>query len=192
MIKATPADKELCLKILKDTFHNSYSARYVIKQDQKKDQRFQYLLEYSWQKALMRGEVWLNDDKSACAIWLNSSKSAFSMKALWLDLNLVFKSVGFRRIPKILKRQKAIKKTQPTSAHYYLWYLGVDPSIQGKGTGSSFMKELLQQADINNMQVVLETANPKNLPFYERLGFKITHHLDYLGYPLKALVYQPK
>ena len=52
-------------------------------------------------------------------------------------------------------------------------YLAVDPKFQHHGLAEMMMNEVIACADRNDMMISLETHNPKNVPFYEHLGFKI-------------------
>jgi ribosomal protein S18 acetylase RimI-like enzyme len=61
----------------------------------------------------------------------------------------------------------------PNEAHWYLPLLGVDPLHHGKGIGSALMQHALVGCDQDNKLAYLESSNPKNIPFYERHGFKL-------------------
>jgi ribosomal protein S18 acetylase RimI-like enzyme len=61
----------------------------------------------------------------------------------------------------------------PSEPHWYLPLLGVDPPQHGKGFGSALMKHALERCDRENIVAYLESSNPKNIPFYERHGFKL-------------------
>ena len=51
--------------------------------------------------------------------------------------------------------------------------VGVAPAFQGQGYGRALLQPLLDQADREGVPVYLETAQPKNVSFYERLGFRV-------------------
>ena len=50
--------------------------------------------------------------------------------------------------------------------------IGVDPALQGAGHGTELMKQALARCDADHILAYLETSNPRNTPFYERLGFE--------------------
>lgn len=66
---------------------------------------------------------------------------------------------------------------------YYLWFVGVAPNHQNMGIGSTLIKEVIKEAHFQNRPVFLETSTLKNIPWYEKFGFKIYNQLD-LGYQL--------
>jgi ribosomal protein S18 acetylase RimI-like enzyme len=60
---------------------------------------------------------------------------------------------------------------------WYLGVLGVEPGLQGRGIGSQLMRPILERADLERRAVTLETAQPKNLPLYRRVGFEVLREL---------------
>jgi ribosomal protein S18 acetylase RimI-like enzyme len=56
--------------------------------------------------------------------------------------------------------------------HWWLMVLGVAPEAQGRGLARALIEPAMQRADAAGQQCYLETANPANIPFYERLGFQ--------------------
>ena len=79
------------------------------------------------------------------------------------------------RLIRVLRRENYIKKYHPKSNYIYLWFLGVNPEKQGKGTGKKLLQDLLDIADNEVLPVYLETSNPRNLNFYQKFGFDIYH-----------------
>ena len=61
----------------------------------------------------------------------------------------------------------------PNQPHWYLPMIGVDPMQQGKGYGSALMEHALIPCDRDNKLAYLESANPRNVPLYERHGFEL-------------------
>ena len=57
--------------------------------------------------------------------------------------------------------------------HWTLQYLGVRPARQGAGLGTVAVAPMLDVCDIEGLPCVLVSTNPRNLPFYERLGFQV-------------------
>jgi GNAT superfamily N-acetyltransferase len=57
--------------------------------------------------------------------------------------------------------------------HNYLFILGVEPELQGRGLGSAMLAPLLARARSEGLPCYLETFNPRNLPLYERHGFRV-------------------
>jgi ribosomal protein S18 acetylase RimI-like enzyme len=66
-----------------------------------------------------------------------------------------------------------VHKQSVQGAHWYLWGLAVKPSRQGQGIGGMLMQPVLARADADRLPCYLETMNEKNVPFYERYGFRV-------------------
>jgi ribosomal protein S18 acetylase RimI-like enzyme len=58
--------------------------------------------------------------------------------------------------------------------HFYLFLLGTKRAKQGSGFGSKLMREVLDRCDRQGLGAYLESSNIRNVPFYERHGFKVT------------------
>jgi ribosomal protein S18 acetylase RimI-like enzyme len=60
-----------------------------------------------------------------------------------------------------------------TEPHWYLMLLGVSPTAQGKGIGSSLLQPVLEQADRDRLPCYLETSTESAVRFYQKHGFQI-------------------
>lgn len=76
---------------------------------------------------------------------------------------------------------------------WYLWALGVEPPLQGRGIGGALLARGLARADRDGLPCYLETMNERDLGFYERYGFEVVHagSLPRSGVPFWALVRPP-
>jgi ribosomal protein S18 acetylase RimI-like enzyme len=66
-----------------------------------------------------------------------------------------------------------MSRYHPSEPHWYLPLIGVDPPQQGKEHGSALMQHALIPCDRDNQCAYRESSNPKNIPLYERHGFKL-------------------
>jgi GNAT superfamily N-acetyltransferase len=71
----------------------------------------------------------------------------------------------------------------PREPHYFLEYLGVEPGFQGRGLGSAILRRLAVDADTAGVGCYLETATPRNLPLYQRFGFRVFAQQEIIGVP---------
>lgn len=111
------------------------------------------------------------------AIWFPSNKAKIT--SLMGLLNGGF-SYFFKLGSKAVKKQNDFykfvyskhKKLIP-SYHWYLSIIGINPLEQGKGFSRVLFDSMFTQIDRQNLPCFLDTNNEKNLPIYERFGFKI-------------------
>ncbi|MGV0033695.1 MAG: hypothetical protein ACNYPE_01600 [Candidatus Azotimanducaceae bacterium WSBS_2022_MAG_OTU7] len=69
--------------------------------------------------------------------------------------------------------------------HWYLNFIGVDVSRQGKSLGAaSLMKPVLAIVDAAGCLAYLESSNPKNMSLYERFRFETTARVQIGDYPV--------
>ena len=61
---------------------------------------------------------------------------------------------------------------EPEYQHWMLGPIGVLPSHQGSGIGSTFMKRFCKEVDACQVLAYLETDKDINVRFYEKFGFK--------------------
>lgn len=183
MVKAKYEDKQLVTNILSASFNDNKSVNYIVKQDSKREQRLRSLMEYSFDVCHLFGEVFLSDDKKGCALILLPDKKKSNLKSIWLDLKLIFTCTGLANVTKAMDREAKIKKLQPKELLYYLWFIGVNPEDQNKGIGSVLLAEVINEGISKQRTICLETSTLKNLPWYEKFGFKIYNELD-LSYKL--------
>jgi GNAT superfamily N-acetyltransferase len=59
----------------------------------------------------------------------------------------------------------------PPTPHWYLPLVGVEPMQQSRGLGARLLWPILQRCDHERLPAYLESTNPRNVPFYESLGF---------------------
>ena len=62
----------------------------------------------------------------------------------------------------------------PQAPHWYLFFMGVDVALQGRGIGSKLVSPVLELADRTGTLCYLETPFPRTHAFYQRLGFEIS------------------
>jgi ribosomal protein S18 acetylase RimI-like enzyme len=178
-------EKQIVIDILRKSFMDNKSVNFVVKQDNKREARIRKLMEYSYFKGLHFGEIYISKDQKACAIVLDSSRQKTTLKGIWWDLKLVFSCMGISNVKKVLKREGEIKKHHPDFPFLHLWYIGVDPSEQGKAKGTELMGRIIHDSRRFGLPIYLETSTERNFPFYEKLGFKVISEINTLGYPLK-------
>jgi ribosomal protein S18 acetylase RimI-like enzyme len=190
MRKASNSEKVLIVDILTQSFESNQSVNYVVKQDNKRIRRIRALMDYSFEVCNLFGDVFISDDKKACALIMYPDKKMTSLKSILLDIKLITQCIGIRNIKKTLNREALIKRIQPQEPMTYLWFIGVGLKDQNKGFGSNLLQSIIQYSNQNNRPIYLETSTLRNLPWYIRFGFEIysEQELNYRLYFLKRTV----
>lgn len=88
------------------------------------------------------------------------------------DLPSVMGAAAAERFFSVLAAIDPYHHSQVPAAHWYLMVVGVAPEAQGQGIGRALLQPILDRADAAFQPCYLETAQPRNVAFYEHLGFR--------------------
>lgn len=80
---------------------------------------------------------------------------------------------AFDRAMAVLGHFDSLHARDVPTQHWYLSLLGVEPNRQGQGVASTLLRPALARADAQELPCYLETAEPSNVPFYLKFGFKV-------------------
>ena len=126
MHKAVITDKKLVVDILVQSFADNKIVQYIVKQDSRKEERLRKLMAYSFEICYRFGEVYLTEDKKACALILFPHQKKTSIASIWLDLGLAYSVIGLSNLKKAFKRESKIKqlypKTPTSTSKNVPWY----------------------------------------------------------------------
>jgi ribosomal protein S18 acetylase RimI-like enzyme len=126
---------------------------------------------------------YLTGDASAAALW--AAPGAWVMPLGQIVLEAVPNGLAFRRrLLRALRTQLQIERLHATQSrpHWYLGYLGTRRDRQGQGLGTQMLREVLAGLDTDGVPAYLESSNERNLPLYERNGFRVVGELQALGH----------
>lgn len=186
MIKATKNSRLLIVDILTDSFYDNLSVNYILKSRDNKRKYIKALMYYSFDMCFKYGDVFLSEDKTACALILYPDKRKFGIYSTYLNLKLILNAVGIRNIKKVLSRDRQINSKYPSKKIYYLWFIGVSPGYQNKGTGSKLMLDIIEDSEHKSLPVYLETSSGSNIKWYNKFGIDIYDEIK-IGYKLYFL-----
>jgi ribosomal protein S18 acetylase RimI-like enzyme len=80
----------------------------------------------------------------------------------------------------------------PSTAHWHLSLLGVEPQEQGKGYGSALLHHALARCDAEGALAYLESSNEQNIPLYQRHGFEVLGRIQVgTSPPITPMLRQP-
>ncbi len=82
------------------------------------------------------------------------------------------------------KMDDKIKARNISGMHYYLWSVAVQPRFQRQGYGTRLMNGFLSEVDTHHLPCYVETFKEKNVPYYERFGFKLVEECPIPDTPL--------
>ena len=77
----------------------------------------------------------------------------------------------------------AMERAHLQEPHFYLYFLAVDPALQGMDLGSRILDATLKRIDEMGLSAYLENSNPRNTRSYERAGFLARKNIAPEGAP---------
>lgn len=110
---------------------------------------------------------------SGAALWAPPDRHILGGDRVTALITLVTDLLGDEAMPRLSELGRAAEY-RPREPHFYLGILGVSPEHQGRGLGGTLVAPVLDACDRGGFVAHLESSNPRNLGFYERLGFVAT------------------
>ncbi len=123
-------------------------------------------------------EVWTNAERTAAALWAPPKRWRTTPRdELELTRGLLSPRL-LPRLPLVAYGMTGIERRHPaTPPHWYLAVLGTAPRAQGRGHGSAMLAPVLARCDEDGVGAYLESSKERNIAFYARHGFRVTHEL---------------
>ena len=110
------------------------------------------------------------------AVWLAPGETAMTnnrIAAAGLDASpAVLGEEAFDRFVNVTAQIEPYREQDVPPQHWYLALIGVDPDYSGKGIGGSLLRPILAEADGEGLPCYLETAEERNVAFYQKHGFE--------------------
>jgi hypothetical protein len=164
-------------RVLGRAFYNDPVANWVWPDDRvrlKRLSRF-FATQTRWQHVSAGGvEVARRDGViGAAALWDPPGQWEASRFQDWLMTPGLMLAFGKRRsvAEDVLN---SIHRAHPEEPHWYLPFIGSDPTVRGAGYGQALMWSRLERCDREHAPAYLEASKPDLVPYYMRFGFEQT------------------
>jgi ribosomal protein S18 acetylase RimI-like enzyme len=161
---------------LAKAFHTDPMFEWIFPDPSERSRALAHLNRVPLAYALRQGRPTQSDGVKAVAVWMPPGRAVTPVGMIRAGMLAVPFRVGFRPFARFMGAMDAMEKIHKrhvAQPHWYLMIVGVDTELQGQGRGAALVKEGLERADGETAPCYLETSQERNLPFYERLGFRI-------------------
>jgi ribosomal protein S18 acetylase RimI-like enzyme len=168
--------------ILADAFADDPVFRWLIPLDvRNRDRRLRTFFTSMSRAYLRRGKPCYVAGEVAASLWAKPGRWALPVAEMAIESAPQTAAFG-GRILHALRTQLQVESLHPKEPdHWYLGYLGARQDHQGQGLGSRLLREVLTGADTAGTPAYLESSNERNLPLYERHGFRVVGEHRALG-----------
>jgi len=166
---ATASDEASIIDVLVRANWEDPAARWVWPDSQQFLTHFPSFVRALGGKAFAHGSAYYVDGYTGAALWLPPDVHPDENALIALLGRTVSEQIQKDFFPVL----EQMGRFHPSEPHWYLPFVGVDPSQQGKGFGSALLQHILIQVDRDNMLAYLESSNPRNIPLYKRHGFEL-------------------
>lgn len=134
---------------------------------------FAALLRYG----LLAGEVLTSvEPGGGAAVWLppGVAHTDAMLEASGLSrLGALIGDGAARRFGRVIDFVEPLHHEAMPEPHWYVMVVGVAPAFQGQGLGRALLQTHLDRAEADGVPCYLETTQPRNVTFYQRLGFRV-------------------
>ena len=176
--KAAPADLAPLAKVMAAAFYDDPVASWVFQDDSRRmgqlERGFALLMRRLY---LPAGECYTTEHVTGGALWLPPGRWQAPVPAQLRVLPGLARICG-REFPRFLRYSRLLEAKHPREEHYYLPYMGVEPSCQGRGIGSALLCPVLERCDGEGVPAYLEASSPRNRDLYSRHGFEVLEEVE--------------
>ncbi len=177
VLRLSKQDNAQASEVLARAFYTDPMLQCLVPNDAKRTHLLPSFFGLVVRYCLSYGEVYTTPTLKGAACWLTPGNTTPTFARILrtgvyvspLDFGLA----GLLRILQISAYTEAAHVRAAPGQHWYLWALGVDPPHQGQGIGGMLIQPVLARADADGLPCYLETENPRNVPFYQKHGFKV-------------------
>jgi GNAT superfamily N-acetyltransferase len=120
-----------------------------------------------------RGHTYLDDRADVAVAWIPPDVSFVGPDDVARGRTIIAAAAGERRADEAVATVLAARAHARDEPHWTLQYLGVRSGRQGRGLGVAAVSPMLAVCDDEGLPCGLVSTNPRNLAFYERLGFRV-------------------
>lgn len=191
-VHATAADLDAVANTLTAAFADDPVQQWLFQPAEQPDAARRRFFRFFVDEYFALGHLYVVAGTAGAALWSPPDRDILQGDRVADLLALVAPDLGDETVPRLTELAQAAE-FRPPEPHFYLGILGVGPSVQGHGLGRVLVEPVLDACDRGGFPAHLESSNPGNVSFYQRLGFAATgrYRCGDEGPELVAMTRQP-
>jgi GNAT superfamily N-acetyltransferase len=176
---ATSADTKRCLAVLTLAFAGDPACRWAWPDPLQYLDAFPRFARTFGGSAFDLGTAYYDSSYSGVALWLPPGAKQDEESLIQVINDTV--APGLKDA--MFKMFEQMDSYHPGEAHWHLPLIGVDPAHQGGGIGIALLNHVLKECDGQRIPAYLEATSTRNVPLYERHGFRALGKIQVLDSP---------
>jgi len=174
VMPATAVDRQRVLDLMAGAFIADPPSRFLYPELDAYRRNFPRFVDGFAGAAFAQGGAYQIADFAGAALWLKpgAHPDDAALEALFEE---TLPAAKCAEVGEVIARMANFHPAEP---HWHLAMVGVDPRESGKGYGSALIEAGLADVDRGGHTAYLESTNPKNIPLYEKFGFKLVGTID--------------
>ena len=185
--KAERADIPQLVRMFSAAFRDDPFVEWIVRADARRDARRELLFAITLNALSSElSDTYTVETLAGCAVWRRSRDCKLPLLRQLALVPGFCRVGGLLRINALLRAFAHLDELHERYApepHQYLHVVGVSPEHQGHGLGRSLLEPALGRFDQQGEPAYLETFKPRNVPFYEKLGFRSVGRVDFAPLP---------
>lgn len=171
--RLTAGEVPRAVDLLVRAFADDPFVTWSVRSDARRDEAMRRFFATCLQQLTMPfGEVWATDGIEGVAMWTPPGAFKLGLGAQVRFLWRGVKTFGLTKVPSRISGFNQIERHAPKTPYYYLFFMGIDPSSQGRGIGSMMLREMLARCDAEKRPAYLEATRGALIPFCRRHGYR--------------------
>jgi ribosomal protein S18 acetylase RimI-like enzyme len=171
---AGAVDRDLVLDIVVDAFFDDPLASWVFEERERRQEGLRAFYGPQVHRFPDTGVMLVAPGGEAASIWFAPAPDDGLAAVYDGFADMLVDVLGEETAHRKLAGLAQIGAGHPSTPHWYLATVGTRSAAQGQGWGPTVITPVLDRADAAGVPAYLESSNPRNVPFYERLGFTVT------------------
>lgn len=120
-----------------------------------------------------RGHTYVDDDHDVAVAWVPPDVALIGPDDVARGRSIMAEHAGETRADEAVETIMAARAHALDGAHWTLQYIGVTDRRRGTGLGAAAVEPMLRMCDLEGLPCGLVSTNPRNVSFYQRLGFTV-------------------
>jgi ribosomal protein S18 acetylase RimI-like enzyme len=176
--KIERADFDRVVPLMARAFDDDPVLNYVVKQDERRESRLRRMMHLALDRLTYPfDETYVGEGFEGAMFWNPPGQIPHGLLFNLRMLPELARISGLAGLPRMIGALGVMEKKHPKPPHYYLLAIGVEPGLQGQGVGSALLRPMIERCDREAMPSYLESSKERNVPLYERHGYRVTEQL---------------